>query len=68
MRDFWQEWIRVLSRELILVALLIYFHATHSSDVLQGSLIAGMLALMNSTRFQYPRSTGDKDAGQNKSS
>ncbi len=54
-RDFWQEWVRVLSRELFLIALLIYFHITHASDTLQAALIAGILTLMNSTRFQYPK-------------
>jgi hypothetical protein len=53
MSDFLREWFRVLSRELILVILIIYFHVTHASETLQASLIAGLLALMNTTRFQW---------------
>ena len=55
MSEFWKEWFRVLSREMMLVGLLVYFHFTHASDILQGSLIAGVLTQMNATRFQYPK-------------
>lgn len=65
MHEFWKEWIRVLSREILLILLIIYFHVTGASEVLQGSLIAGLLAIMNSTRFQYPKKDGEPNAGKN---
>lgn len=62
MSDFWKEWIRVLSRELLLILLIIYFHVTKASEVLQGSLVAGLLAMMNTTRFQWSaKKSGEND-------
>lgn len=62
MSDFWKEWIRVLSREILLIFLIVYFHVTHASEVLQGSLIAGLLAMMNTTRFQWStKKPGEND-------
>jgi len=59
--EFWKEWVRVLSREIILASLIIYFHVTHASETLQASLIAGLLALMNTTRFQWRDSNERKE-------
>ena len=62
MSDFWKEWVRVLSRELLLIFLIVYFHVTGASEVLQGSLVAGLLAMMNTTRFQWSsKKPGDND-------